>query len=102
QGLQPRPLLSSEAFNNEIEVHRIPAERHGIGVRGAKSCPGSIDALESASELPLTPDLAGLPISGTLQLRYSASSGFVFKGASGRPRWRGIQFADSIKPAAVR
>jgi integrase len=33
---------------------------------------------------------------------YTASSDFVFAGASGRPRWRGIPFADHIKPAALR
>ena len=41
-------------------------------------------------------------MSHRLQSRYSASSDFVFAGASGRPRWRGILFADHIKPAAVR
>jgi len=56
----------------------------------------------SAGELPLDPDLAGLLMSHRLQSRYSAGSDFVFAGTSGRPRWRGILFADHFKPAAVR
>jgi integrase len=56
----------------------------------------------SASELPLDPDLAGLLMTHRRQSAYSARSDFVFAGASGKPPWRGILFADHIKPAAVR
>jgi integrase len=56
----------------------------------------------SASELPLDPDLAGVLMAHRAQSDYSASTDFVFAGASGKPGWRGIMFADHIKPAAAR
>jgi integrase len=56
----------------------------------------------SAGELPLDPDLAGLLITHRAQSDYPTSADFVFAGSSGKPRWRGILFADHIKPAAVR
>jgi integrase len=56
----------------------------------------------SASELPLDPDLAALLLTHRARSEYSSSSDFVFAGVTGRPPWRGILFADHIKPAAVR
>ena len=55
----------------------------------------------STSELPLDPDLAGLLIDHKARSAYTTTTDFVFAGASGRPRWRGILFSDHIKPAAV-
>lgn len=56
----------------------------------------------STSELPLDTDLAGLLIDHKARSAYTGKGDFVFAGASGRPRWRGILFSDHIKPAAVR
>jgi integrase len=56
----------------------------------------------SESTLPLDPDLAELLLQHKTQAVFTAVPDYVFAGASRKPRWPDIMFADYIKPAATK
>ncbi len=57
---------------------------------------------QSSKPVPLDPNLAEVLLRHKETSNYKAPTDFVFAGDSGRPRWRGILFADHIRPAAER
>jgi integrase len=57
---------------------------------------------QSSKPIPLDPNLAEVLLRHKESSKYKAPTDFVFAGDSGRPRWRGILFADHIKPAAEK
>ena len=56
----------------------------------------------SSKPVPLDPNLAEVFRGHRDRSPYKGPADFVFAGESGRPRWRGVLFADHIKPAAGR
>jgi len=54
----------------------------------------------SSKPVPLDPNMAEVLLRHRERSPYKGPTDFVFAGESGRPRWRGILFADHIKPAA--
>ena len=56
----------------------------------------------SSKPVPLDPNLAEVLLRHRGSAPYKGPTDFVFAGESGRPRWRGILFADHIRPAAER
>ena len=50
----------------------------------------------------MDPSLAEVLLQHKENSKYKSPIDFVFAGDSGRPRWRGILFADHIRPAAER
>jgi integrase len=52
--------------------------------------------------IPSDPNLAEVLLRHKESTKYKAPTDFVFAGDSGRPRWRGILFADHIRPAAEK
>ncbi len=57
---------------------------------------------QSSKPVPLDPNLAEVLLRHKETSSYKAPTDFVFAGNSGRPRWRGILFADHIQPAAEK
>ncbi|HTQ96426.1 MAG TPA: site-specific integrase [Candidatus Acidoferrum sp.] len=57
---------------------------------------------QSSKPVPLDPSLAEVLLRHKENSKYKNSSDFVFAGDSGQPRWRGILFADHIKPASEK
>ena len=57
---------------------------------------------QSSKPVPLDPSLAEVLLRHKKNSKYKSPTDFVFAGDSGRPRWRGILFADHIRPAAER
>ena|SRR5208282_2706219 len=57
---------------------------------------------QSSKPVPLDPSLAEVLLRHKENSQYKSPTDFVFAGDSGRPRWRGILFADHIRPAAER
>jgi integrase len=57
---------------------------------------------QSSKPVPLDPSLAEVLLRHKEASKHKNPTDFVFAGDSGRPRWRGILFANHIKPAAER
>jgi integrase len=56
----------------------------------------------SSKPVPLDPNLAEVLLAHRDRSPYKGPADFVFAGESGRPRWRGVLFADHIRPVAER